>query len=48
MEALEDVVIVEYRTPNIQDKVKEQEQQINDLNAQVAYLQMMNGVKEEV
>ncbi|MDK2966465.1 hypothetical protein [Lacrimispora sp.] len=46
VEALADVVIVEYRTPNIQDKVREQEQQINDLNAQVAYLQMMSTPKE--
>ena len=48
VEALADVVIVEYRTPNIQDKIKDQEQQINDLNAQVAYLQMMNGITTEV
>lgn len=48
VEVMADVVIVEYRTPNIQDKVKEQEQQINDLNAQVAYLQMMNGITTEV
>ncbi|WP_346065659.1 hypothetical protein, partial [Lacrimispora amygdalina] len=47
VEAMADVVIVEYRTPNIQDKVREQEKQINDLNAQVAYLQMMS-IKEEV
>lgn len=46
VEATADVVIVEYRTPNIQDKVREQEQQINDLNAQVAYLQMMSTPKE--
>jgi hypothetical protein len=48
VEAMEDVVIVEYRTPNIQDKIQSQEKQINSLTAQVAYLQMMNGVKEEV
>lgn len=48
VEAMEDVVIVEYRTPNIQDKIQTQEKQINSLTAQVAYLQMMNGVKEEV
>ena len=47
VEARADVVIVEYRTPNIQDKVREQEQQINGLTAQVAYLQMMS-IKEEV
>ena len=46
VEVTADVVIVEYRTPNIQDKVKEQDQQINDLNAQVAYLQMMSTPKE--
>ncbi len=48
VEALEDVVIVEYRTPNIQDKIQSQEKQINGLTAQVAYLQMMNGITEEV
>lgn len=48
VEALADVVIVEYRTPNVQDKVREQEKQINGLTAQVAYLQMMNGITEEV
>lgn len=47
VEAMADVVIVEYRTPNIQDKVRDQEQQISDLNAKVAYLQMMS-LKEEV
>ncbi|MGC6175365.1 hypothetical protein [Lacrimispora sp. 38-1] len=45
-EIMDAVIIVEYRTPNIQDKVKEQEQQINDLNAQVAYLRMMSTPKE--
>jgi len=48
VEALADVAIVEYRTPNIQDKVKSLEEQNNDLSAQVAYLQMMSGITEEV
>lgn len=48
VEATADVVFVEYRTPNIQDKIQAQEQQITDLNAQVAYLQMMSGITEEV
>lgn len=48
VEAMEDVVIVEYRTPNIQDKIQTQEKQINGLTAQVAYLQMINGITEEV
>jgi len=48
VEATADVVIVEYRTPNIQDKIQAQEQQITDLNAQVAYLQMISGITEEV
>jgi len=48
VEAMADVVIVEYRVPNIQDKIQAQEQQITDLNAQVAYLQMMSGITEEV
>jgi len=47
VEAMEDVVIVEYRTPNIQDKIQAQEQQITDLNAQVAYLQMLSEITEE-
>ncbi|MDF2885791.1 MAG: hypothetical protein K0R23_176 [Lacrimispora sp.] len=46
-EIMDAVLIAEYRTPNIQDKVREQEQQINGLTAQVAYLQMMS-IKEEV
>lgn len=49
VEATADVVIVKYRTPNIQDKVKAQEEKIDGLEAQVAYLQMMsNIVTEEV
>lgn len=48
VEALADVAVVEYRTPNIQDKIQTQEKQINGLTAQVAYLQMMNGITEEV
>lgn len=48
VEATADAVIVEYRTPNIQDKIQTQEKQISGLTAQVAYLQMMNGLTEEV
>ncbi|MBE5973674.1 MAG: hypothetical protein E7251_03660 [Paenibacillaceae bacterium] len=48
VEAMADVVIVEYRTPNIQDKIQAQAEEINGLTAQVAYLQMMNGITEEV
>jgi len=48
VEALADVVIVEYRTPNIQDKIQSQAEEINGLTAQVAYLQMINGITEEV
>lgn len=45
-EAKDAVVIVEYRTPTTQDRINEQEKQIIELNAQVAYLQMMSGIKE--
>ncbi len=48
VEALADVVIVQYRTPNIQDKIQSQAEEINGLTAQVAYLQMINGITEEV
>lgn len=40
------VAIVRYRTPNTQDRLKAQEQRITELNAQVAYLQMMSGIEE--
>lgn len=40
------VVIIEYRTPTMQDRLKAQEQKITELNAQVAYLQMMSGIEE--
>lgn len=40
------VVIVEYRTPTMQDRLKAQEQRITELNAQLAYLQMMSGIEE--
>ncbi len=46
-EVMDAVLIVEYRTPNIQDELKAQREQINDLTAQVAYLQMMS-IKDEV
>ena len=48
VEATADVVIVEYRTPNIQDKIQSQAEEISGLTAQVAYLQMINGITEEV
>lgn len=44
-EIMGEVVIVEYRTPALQDKVKSQKEQITGLNAQVAYLQMLSGVE---
>ncbi|MTK06657.1 MAG: hypothetical protein F8N38_06190 [Hungatella sp.] len=47
-EIMDAVLIAEYRTPNIQDELKAQREQINDLTAQVAYLQMMNGITAEV
>ena len=47
-EIMDAVLIAEYRTPNIQDELKAQREQLNDLNAQVAYLQMMNGITAEV
>ena len=48
VEALADVAIVEYRTPNIQDEIQSQTEEINGLTAQVAYLQMINEITEEV
>lgn len=47
-EAMGEVVIVEYRTPDIQDELKSQKKQITSLNAQLAYLQMISGVETEV
>lgn len=47
-EIMGEVVIVEYRTPSLQDEVKSQREQITGLNAQVAYLQMISGVEMEV
>lgn len=46
-EVMDAVLIAEYRTPNLQDVVKAQEQEIKGLNAQVAYLQMISGVEVE-
>jgi len=48
VEATGDVVIVEHRTPNIQEKIQSQAEEINGLTAQIAYLQMINGITEEV
>lgn len=47
-EVMGEVVIVEYRTPRLEDKVNEQQKQITSLNAQIAYLQMLSGVETEV
>lgn len=47
-EVMGEVVIVEYRTPNIQEELKSQKKQITSLNAQLAYLQMISGVETEV
>ncbi len=48
VEVMDDVVIVEYRTPSIQDEVKQLQEQNKVLNAQVAYLSMMSGFEIEV
>ncbi len=47
-EIMGEVVIVEYRTPSLQDEVKSQNERIKGLSAQVAYLQMISGVETEV
>ncbi|WP_143320913.1 hypothetical protein [Clostridium sp. HBUAS56010] len=47
-EVMGEVVIVEYRTPSMEDKVNTQQKQITSLNAQIAYLQMLSGVETEV
>ncbi|MBS5955401.1 MAG: hypothetical protein KIC73_00665 [Clostridiales bacterium] len=47
-EIMDAVLIAEYRTPNLQDQVKAQAQEIKGLNAQVAYLQMLSGIETEV
>ncbi|WP_346065263.1 hypothetical protein, partial [Lacrimispora amygdalina] len=44
VEATADVVIVEYRTPNIQDKVKEQAEEIKSLRATVDTL-ILSGLE---
>jgi hypothetical protein len=44
VEAMEDVVIVAYRTPNIQDKVKEQAEEIKSLKATVDTL-ILSGLE---
>lgn len=46
-EIMGEVVIVEYRTPSLQEEIKSQREQITGLNAQVAYLQMLSGVETE-
>jgi hypothetical protein len=47
-EIMGEVVIVEYRTPSLQDEVKTQREQIKGLKAEVAYMQMMSGIETEV
>ena len=47
-EIMGEVVIVEYRTPRLEDKVNAQQKQITSLNAQIAYLQMISGIETEV
>ena len=42
------VVIVEYRTPNIQEELKSQKKQITSLNAHMAYLQMLSAVEMNI
>ncbi len=44
VEALEDVVIVEYRTPNIQDKIQSQAEEIKSLRATVDTL-ILSGLE---
>ena len=48
VEVMGSVVIVEYRTPNLQDEVKELQEQNRLRNAQIAYLSMMSGIEMEV
>ena len=45
VEVKDSVVIVEYRTPTLQDEVKVLQKQNKVLNAQVAYLSMMSGIE---
>ncbi|MBE5991885.1 MAG: hypothetical protein E7247_05750 [Paenibacillaceae bacterium] len=44
VEAMEDVVIVEYRTPNIQDKIQSQAEEIKSLRATVDTL-ILSGLE---
>uniref|UniRef100_UPI0006D0D4CD hypothetical protein n=1 Tax=Clostridium sp. NkU-1 TaxID=1095009 RepID=UPI0006D0D4CD len=46
-EVKDSVIIVEYRTPTIQDEIQAQKAKIVSLNAQIAYLSMMNGIDVE-
>lgn len=46
-EAMDSVVIVEYRTPNIQDEIKLQKAQIVNLNAQIENMSMISGIEME-
>ncbi|SEU24415.1 hypothetical protein SAMN05443270_3789 [Lacrimispora sphenoides] len=48
VEVMGQVFIAEYRTPTIQDEVKELQEQNKVLNAQVVYLSMMSGIEMEV
>lgn len=47
VEVMDAVVIVEYRTPTLQDEVQELQEQNRVLNAQVAYLSMMSEIDIE-
>ncbi|MFV0323575.1 MAG: hypothetical protein ACK5LF_04230 [Bacteroides xylanisolvens] len=47
VEVMGPVLVVEYRLPTMQDEINRQSKQIISLNAQVAYLSMMNGIDVE-
>lgn len=47
VEVMGSVVIVEYRTPTLQDEVKELQEQNKALNARVAYLSMLSDIDIE-
>jgi len=45
VKVMDDVVIVEYRTPTLHDEIKDLQGQNKVLNAQVSYLSMMSGIE---
>lgn len=47
-EVMDSVVIVEYRTPNIQDEIKAQRNQMRGLDANISHLSKITGVGVEV